>query len=87
MASCLYFEGQVDSAIAQLNQSLKYDPKHAGTLFNLGLIKWKGKGDGAGAAAAWQKLLDLYPAIPSDLPNRETVEKLVAEARQHPGLK
>lgn len=87
MASCLYFEGQVDSAIAQLNQSLKYDPRHAGTLFNLGMIKWKGQEDGAGAVAAWQKLLDLYPTIPSDLPSRQTVEKLVAEARQHPGLK
>jgi cytochrome c-type biogenesis protein CcmH/NrfG len=84
MASCLYFEGDVDSAIAQLDRSLKYDPKHAGTLFNLGMIKWKGKGDATGAVAAWQKLLALYPVLPSDLPDRETIEKLVAEAKGHP---
>ncbi len=87
MANCLYYEGKIDEAIAELNQSLKYNPKHAGTLFNLGMIKWRGKGDGAGAAEAWQRLLDLYQTMPSDLPNRDTVTKLVAEARQHPAMK
>ncbi|MBZ5722784.1 MAG: tetratricopeptide repeat protein [Acidobacteriia bacterium] len=86
MASCLYFEGDVDGAIAELDRSLKYDPKHAGTLFNLGMIKWKGKGDGAGAVAAWQELLAQYPVLPSDLPSRETIEKLVAEAKGHPSI-
>ena len=84
MASCLYFEGDIDGAIAQLDQSLKYDPKHAGTLFNLGMIKWKGKADGAGAVAAWQKLLALYPVLPGDLPNRETIENLIAQAKGQP---
>jgi cytochrome c-type biogenesis protein CcmH/NrfG len=84
MASCLYFEGDVDGAIAQLDQSLKYDPQHAGTLFNLGIIKWKGKGDGAGAVAAWQKLLALYPTLPSDLPDRATIEKMMANAKGLP---
>ena len=84
MASCLYFEGDVDGAIAQLDQSLKYDPKHAGTLFNLGMIKWKGKADTAGAVAAWQKLLALYPVLPGDLPSRETIENLIAQAKGRP---
>ena len=84
MASCLFFEGDVDGAIAQLDQSLKYDPKHAGTLFNLGMIKWKGKGDGAGAVAAWQKLLALYPVLPGDLPDRASIEQMIAQAKGQP---
>lgn len=78
MASCLYYTGDSDAAIAQLEQSLKYDPKHAGTLFNLGMIRWKGKSDTAGAVAAWEKLLRLNP----NYERRAAVEKLIAEVRQ-----
>lgn len=79
MASCLYYIGDTDNAIAQLQQSLKYDPKHAGTLFNLGLIRWKGKSDAGGAIAAWEKLLSLYP----DYERKAVVQQLIAEAKQH----
>src|SRR5207248_2593650 len=61
MASCMYYLGDADGAIAQLQKSLTYDPKHPGTLLNLGLIRWKGKGDSAGAIAAWQRLLKENP--------------------------
>src|SRR5208282_1857980 len=33
MASCLYYDGDVDGAIAQLQQSLHYSPKDANSLF------------------------------------------------------
>lgn len=56
-ASCMYYTGDVDGALAQLNQSLAYDPEHAGTLMNIGIIKWRGKNDVDGAVAAWEKLL------------------------------
>jgi len=79
MASCLYYTGDVDKAIAQLQQSLKYDPKHAGTLFNLGMIRWKGKSDAPGAIAAWEKLLNLYP----NYERKAVVQQLIAEAKQH----
>src|ERR1039458_3105898 len=46
LASCLYYNGDVDGAISQLQQSLNYDPKDANSLFNLGVIKWQGKQDG-----------------------------------------
>jgi cytochrome c-type biogenesis protein CcmH/NrfG len=81
LASCLYYQGDVDGAIAQLEKSLTYDPKHAGTLLNLGLIRWKGKNDSAGAIASWQKLLKLYPSYE----HKDTVEKLIAEAKTHTG--
>ena len=44
-ATSLYYMGDVDGALAQLNKSLTYDRKHAGTLFNIGMIEWKGKAD------------------------------------------
>ena len=81
LASCLYYQGDVDGAIAQLEKSLTYDPKHAGTLLNLGLILWKGKNDAVGAVASWQKLLKLYP----NYEHKDTVEKLIAEAKTHTG--
>jgi cytochrome c-type biogenesis protein CcmH/NrfG len=80
MASCLYYSGDPDQAIAELERSLKYDPAYAGALFNLGMVKWKGKMDAAGAVAAWEKLLKLHP----ELANKAGVEKLIGEAKQHP---
>jgi len=79
LASCLYYLGDVDGAIAQLEKSLSYDPKHAGTLLNLGLIRWKGKGDTAGAIAAWNQLLKSNPGFK----DKDVVEKLIAEAKAH----
>jgi cytochrome c-type biogenesis protein CcmH/NrfG len=78
LASCLYYLGDVDGALAQLNKSLTYDPKHAGTLMNIGIIKWKGKNDVDGAVAAWEKLLKLNP----DFENKAVVEHLIDQARQ-----
>jgi cytochrome c-type biogenesis protein CcmH/NrfG len=80
LASCLYYQGDVDGAIAQLEKALTYDPKHAGTLLNLGMIRWKGKSDAPGAVAAWDKLLKYHP----DFENKAAVEKLIAEAKAHP---
>jgi cytochrome c-type biogenesis protein CcmH/NrfG len=77
-ASCLYFTGDVDRALAQLNKSLTYDPTHAGTLMNIGIIKWKGKNDVNGAVESWEKVLKYHP----DFPQKEMVEHLINEAKQ-----
>jgi cytochrome c-type biogenesis protein CcmH/NrfG len=77
-ASCMYYTGDVDGALAQLNQSLAYDPKHAGTLMNIGIIKWKGKNDVAGAVDAWEKLLQYHP----DFPQKDLVQQMLTQARQ-----
>ena len=77
LASCLYYTGDVDGSVAQLQKSLTYDPKHAGTLMNLGIIEWKGKNDVNAAVAAWEKLLKLNP----DFPQKEAVEHMIAEAK------
>ena len=77
LASSLYHSGDADGAIAQLNQALSYDPKDANSLFNLGVIKLQGKGDGKGAVAAWQQLLQSNPQMSAD--RRAEVQKLMAD--------
>ncbi|MFI5097135.1 MAG: tetratricopeptide repeat protein [Candidatus Acidiferrales bacterium] len=77
LASCLYYGGDVDRALAQLDQALKYDPTDTNSLFDVGVMRWKGKNDAAGAIAAWQQLLEVHP----DLDRRPIVEKMIAEAR------
>ena len=83
MASCLYYSGDVDGALAQLTQSLKNNPKDANSLFNLGMIKYRGKKDSAGAIAAWRELLKTNPNID----RRTVVEKMIAEAQAGTGAK
>jgi cytochrome c-type biogenesis protein CcmH/NrfG len=78
MASCMYYTGDVDGALAQLDKSLTYDPKHAGTLMNIGIIKWQGKNDVAGAVAAWQTLLKRNP----NFPEKAVIEHMITEAQQ-----
>ncbi|MGA9544452.1 MAG: tetratricopeptide repeat protein [Candidatus Sulfotelmatobacter sp.] len=77
-ASCLYYTGDVDGALAQLDNSLAYYPKHAGTLMNIGIIKWRGKNDVDGAVAAWEKLLQYHP----DFPQKELVQQMITQAKQ-----
>jgi cytochrome c-type biogenesis protein CcmH/NrfG len=81
MASCLYYSGEVDAAITQLQQSLHYDPTDADSLFNLGMMKWQGKQDSKGAVAAWQELLKANPHLSSD--RKATVQKLMADVQMH----
>ncbi len=81
MASCLYYSGDVDGAISQLQQSLSNDPKDANSLFNLGMIMWQGKKDSKGAVAAWQQLLKSNPQLSAD--RKATVQKLMADVQMH----
>jgi cytochrome c-type biogenesis protein CcmH/NrfG len=80
MASCLYYSGDVDGAISQLQQALHYDPKDANSLFNLGIIRWQGKQDGQGALAAWRELLKSNPQLSAD--RKATVQKLIADVQK-----
>jgi len=80
LASCLFYQGDADGAINQLQQSLRYDPKDANSLFNLGMIRLQAKNDPSGAVTAWQQLLKLNPALAAD--KKAAVEKLIAQTRQ-----
>jgi cytochrome c-type biogenesis protein CcmH/NrfG len=77
LATSLYYAGDVDGALSQLQQSLKYDPKNVNALFNLGMVRWKGKNDSAGAVEAWKQLLKSNPG----LDRKPIVEKMIAEAQ------
>ena len=79
MASCMYYGGDVDGAITQLQQSLKYNPKDANSLFNLGMIRWQGKQDSKGALEAWQQLLKSNPELSPE--RRAKVQQLMADVQ------
>lgn len=83
LASCLYYSGDANGALNQLNQALKYKPTDPNSLFNLGMIKYRGKNDPKGAIAAWEELLKTNP----DLDRRSIVEKMIAEAKAGPAAK
>lgn len=78
LASCLYYTGDIDGAIAQLDTALSYDPKFKGALLNIGIIKWKGKNDVAGAVASWEQLLKTNP----DPKQKEMVQHLIVDAKK-----
>lgn len=56
-----YSMSQPDRALEQFEYSLKVDPKHAKTLLNQGIVRAFGKQDLQGAAASWQKVIDVAP--------------------------
>jgi tetratricopeptide (TPR) repeat protein len=78
MASCLYYSGDVDGALAQLEQSLRDDPRNADALFNLGAIRLDAKKDAKGAVSAWQRLLQSNPDL--EPRKKAEVEKAIADA-------
>jgi cytochrome c-type biogenesis protein CcmH/NrfG len=77
LATCLYFTGDADGAIAELQKTLTYDPKHSGALMNLGIIEYKSKNDTKAAIAAWEKLLKLHP----DFEQKELVQHMIEQAK------
>jgi len=79
MASSLYYAGDVDGAIKQLEQATQDDPKDANSLFNLGYIRWQGKKDSKGALAAWSQLLKTNPQL--EPAKKAQVEKIMADVR------
>lgn len=80
LASTLYYEGDVDGALKQLEEAIAQDPKDANSLFNLGMIRWQGKKNSKGALSAWAQLLKSNPQL--EPAKRAQVEKLMAEVRQ-----
>ncbi len=79
-ASCLYYGGDTDAAIHELEQTLQTQPKEPDSLFNLGVIRWKGKDDPKGALQAWEKLLQTNPALPET--KKSQVESLIAQLKK-----
>jgi cytochrome c-type biogenesis protein CcmH/NrfG len=83
MATAYWYTGDADTAIAEFQKSLTYDPNKANTLFNLGIVQWQGKMDIDKATATWQKLLDTNP----NYEGKDKVLELMAQAKKHSGVK
>lgn len=77
MATAYWYMGSTDSALAEFNKALAYEPNNPNTLFNLGLVRWKGKRDAAGALGDWQKLLAANP----NYDGKDKVTQMIAEVR------
>jgi cytochrome c-type biogenesis protein CcmH/NrfG len=82
-ATAIWYTGDADTAIAEFNKALSYEPNKSNTLFNLGVVKWQGKMDIDGAVAAWQKLLNTNP----NYENKDKVLELIAQAKKHSDVK
>ena len=79
MGTAYWYTGNADKAIAEMETSLKYQAGHPQSLFNLGWVRWQGKGDAKGAVDAWEKLLKTNP----NYPQKEQVEQYIAKAKEH----
>ena len=79
LGTSYWYTGNADRAISEFNRALKYNPTHPGTLFNMGVVKWQGKMDPAGAVEAWNRLLETNP----NYSQKQQVLDLIAKARQH----
>jgi tetratricopeptide (TPR) repeat protein len=81
LGTSLWYTGDADGAITEFQTALKYQPDHPGTLFNLGVVRWQGKGDPKGAVQAWEELLQRNPNYPEKQQVREYIEKAKQHAR------
>ncbi|HWQ03487.1 MAG TPA: tetratricopeptide repeat protein [Candidatus Nitrosotenuis sp.] len=77
MATAYWYSGDAKTALAEYDKSLQVDPNHAPTLMNIGIVRWNGLNDAAGAIAAWEKLLRVAPQFP----DRQRVLDLIAQAK------
>src|SRR5271157_964199 len=83
----LYYDGRAytqaieyyNKAIEEFQKSLVIRPNNANTLFNLGIVKWQGKKDPAGAVVAWEQLLKNNP----NYPQKDQVQMLIERAKMH----
>ena len=77
MATAYWYMGNPDRALAEFDKALSYMPNNPNTLFNRGLVRWRGKKDAAGAIADWQNLLANNPSYEQ----KDKVQQLLNEAR------
>jgi cytochrome c-type biogenesis protein CcmH/NrfG len=71
-----YYTNQTDRALQQFARSLQINPSHTKTMLNIGMVKAFGKQDLAGAAEAWQKVVQLAPDSPEGRAARQALETL-----------
>ncbi len=78
LGTAYWYSGSPQKAIEEYKQSLRIDPGHAQTLFNMGIVYKDGMKDPAAAIAAWEKLLKLHP----DYPDRGRIQGMIEAAKK-----
>ena len=78
-----YYMNQPDRALQQFDRSLAIDARHTKTLLNLGIVRAFGKDDLAGAAQAWQRVVEYAPDTPEGKRAKQALESL---RNAHPNL-
>ena len=71
-----YYMNQPDRALAQFDRSLAIDARHTKTLLNIGIVRAFGKQDLQGAAAAWQKVIEIAPSSQEAAMARQALQGL-----------
>ena len=78
-----YYLNQPDRALQQFDYSLSVDPKHVKTMLNQGVVRAFGKQDLEGAAASWQRVIDLAPGSQEAQSAKKMLDGLKSA---HPGV-
>jgi tetratricopeptide (TPR) repeat protein len=79
-----YYANQADRALKQFEYSLSVDPGHTKTILNMGIVRAFGKQDLAGAAEAWQRVVQLAPESAEGQAARRALDSMKAA---HPGVR
>lgn len=83
MGTAYWYMGNIDAALGAFDKALGTSPDNPNTLFNRGLVLWRGKHDAAGASADWNRLLAKAPKYQG----RAQVEAMLAEVKAQTGGK
>ena len=73
-----YYTNRTDEALRRFEESLKINPNHTKTLLNKGIVLAFGKEDLKGAAAQWQKVVELAPGTPEGEAAKRALEGVAA---------
>jgi tetratricopeptide (TPR) repeat protein len=73
-----YYSNRPDKALEQFEHSLSISPTHTKTLLNKGIVLAFGKQDLKGAAAEWQKVVELAPESPEGQAARRALDGIAA---------
>jgi cytochrome c-type biogenesis protein CcmH/NrfG len=82
MGTAMFYQNRFDDAIAAFQETLKVDPNHAQTLFNLGVTMLHGKQDPKGALQYWERMVETNPNHPQAALVREQIQKLKEQQKQ-----
>jgi tetratricopeptide (TPR) repeat protein len=80
-----YYVNRTNEALATFEKSLQMNPKHTKTLLNKGIVLAFGKEDLKGAAAEWQKVVDLAPGTPEGEAAKRALEGVAAAVHSNQG--